>query len=177
MKPLKKVLLVILLIPVVLVIISFFLPSSYSVRRSVSIQAKPETVFALINSLKRWPEWSAWTVARYPDMKTTYSGPDAGTGSAMAWEGKASGNGSMKITSSDPAKGITYDLDFEHGRYLSKGDLTFQPSGDSLTLTWINSGNLGWNPVSRLFGLLMDKMMGGDMETGLKNLQKAAEGK
>jgi hypothetical protein len=83
----------------------------------------------------------------------------------------------MKITGSDQAKGITYDLDFEHGRYLSKGDLTFQPSGDSLTLTWINSGNLGWNPVSRLFGLLMDKMMGGDMETGLKNLQKAAEGK
>jgi hypothetical protein len=146
------------------------------VQRSVTTTAKTDTVFPLINTLKQWQDWSAWTVTRFPGMITTYAGPDAGVGASMTWDGKESGHGGLTITSSDPAKGITYDLDFEHGKYLSKGTIAFQPSADSLIITWSNEGDLGWNPVSRFFGLLMDKMMGSDMETGLNNLRRKAEG-
>src|SRR5262249_49767905 len=132
-----------------------------------------------INELKRWAEWSAWTEARYPAMKTTYAGPASGTGASMSWEGKKSGQGTLQITSSDPAKGLIYDLDFEHGAYRSKGTITFQrvDSGNSLVVTWSNAGSLGWNPVSRYFGLFMDSMMGPDMEAGLKSLQTKVEAK
>jgi hypothetical protein len=172
---LKKIILVVLLIPIVLVGISVLLPAHYQVRRTLVMPAKPEAVFAMVNTLKQWPEWTAWNVVRYPDMQISYAGPESGVGAAYSWSGKSSGNGTLKLTSSDPAKGVTYDLDFEHGKYVSKGQILLRPVADAVEVTWINEGNLGWNPVDRYFGLLMDRMMGPDMETGLRNLQRRVE--
>ena len=41
--------------------------------------------------------------------------------------------------------------------------------------TWHNEGPLGMNPVARYYGLLMNKMMGPDFETGLHNLKVRVE--
>ena len=177
MKPIKKVLLVVLILPILLVVVSLFLPSRYRVERRVLCKGRPEVVFAQINTLKNWADWSAWTVKRFPDMVTTYAGPDSGPGASMTWDGKSSGNGTLKIASSDPAAGITYDLAFEQGRYISKGRIQLEAAAESVTVVWVNEGELGGNPVSRFFGLLMDKMMGPDMAAGLANLQKLAEAK
>jgi hypothetical protein len=177
MKPFKKILLIILSIPVLLLLVSLLLPSKYRVERTTVINAKPDAIFARINTPKQWPEWTAWTVAKYPDMKMTFSGPESGVGATYAWEGKSSGHGTLRLTRSEPDKLVGYDLEFEHGKYLSKGDFVLEPVGESVKVTWSNEGNLGWNPVSRYFGLLMDKMMGPDFEEGLRNLQKKAEAK
>jgi hypothetical protein len=183
MRALKKIILAVLLIPIVLVIVSLFLPSKYRVERRVTISAKPGAVFPYINTLKRWPEWTAWTVANYPGMKIGFdyfAGPEAGVGASYIWEDKSTkhtGPGTLKITSSKPDKGISYDLDFENRTYVSKGVITLEPSGEAVTVIWSNEGNLGWNPVSRFFGLFMDKMMGPDFEEELRNLQKRVEAK
>ena len=42
------------------------------------------------------------------------------------------------------------------------------PAGDSCMVHWIVEGDLGYNPVNRYFGLLMNKMMGPDFERGLE---------
>lgn len=177
MKTLKKIVLAVLLIPIVLVLVSFFLPSSYRVERSATIRAKPEAIFAQINTVKRWTEWTAWTTNKYPDMTMAFSGPEAGVGANYSWAGKSTGQGSLTLTQSEPGKGIGYNLNFENGKYLSKGGITLAASGDSVTVTWFNGGDLGWNPISRIFGLLMDKMMGPDFEEGLRSLQRAVETK
>jgi len=177
MKALKKILLIVLLIPIALVVVSLFLPSTYRVERRVTISAKPGAVFAPINMLKQWPEWTAWTVAKYPDMKVSFAGPEAGVGASYSWEGQSTGQGTLKITRSEADKGISYDLNFENGKYLSKGAITLEPSGESVEVTWSNEGDLGWNPVSRFFGLFMDQMMGPDFEEGLRNLRQRVEGK
>jgi hypothetical protein len=177
MKALKKVILAVLLIPIALVIVSLFLPSTYRVERRVAINARPGAVFPHINTLTRWPEWTAWTEAKYPDMRISFTGPEAGVGASYSWEGKSSGRGTFKITMSEPDKGIGYDLDFENGKYVSKGAITLEPSDESVSVIWSNEGDLGWNPVSRFFGLFMDNMMGPDFEEGLRNLQKKVEAK
>lgn len=177
MKALKKVILAVLLIPIVLIVVSLFLPSIYRVERRVGMNVRPGAVFPHINTLTQWPEWTAWTVAKYPDMKVSFTGPEAGVGASYGWEGKSSGRGTLKITRSEPDKSIGYELDFENGKYLSKGAITLEPSGEAVTVVWSNEGNLGWNPVSRFFGLFMDKMMGPDFEEGLRNLQKKVEAK
>lgn len=177
MKVLKKVILAVLLIPIVLVVVSLFLPSTYRIERRVTINAKPGAVFPHLNTLKRWPEWIVWTATKYPDMKVSFTGPESGMGASYSWEGKSSGRGTLKITRSEPDKSISYDLDFENGKYVSKGSITLEPTGESVSVTWSNEGNLGWNPVSRFFGLFMDKMMGPDFEEGLRNLQKKVEAK
>ena len=177
MKALKKIILAVLLIPMALVVVSLFLPSTYRVERSVAINGGPGAVFPYINTLKRWHEWTAWTVIKYPDMKVSFSGPEAGVGASYSWEGKSNGRGTLNVTRSEPDKSIGYDLDFENGKYVSKGAITLEPIGESVSVTWSNEGNLGWNPVSRFFGLFMDKMMGPDFEEGLRNLQKKVEAK
>jgi hypothetical protein len=171
----KKVLLIVLLIPVVLAVISLFLPSHYRVVRSIQINARPEAVFTNINTLRTWPEWTAWTVTRYPDMKVSFAGPEAGAGATYTWEGKTSGTGLLKLTRSNPDKSVEFDLDFEHGQYVSKGAIVLEPSGDSTKVTWSNEGDLGRNPVSRYAGLFMDKFMGPDFEKGLQNLKQRVE--
>ena len=74
-----------------------------------------------------------------------------------------------------PAAGITYNLAFEQGRYISKGRIQLEAAAESVTVVWVNEGELGGNPVSRFFGLLMDKMMGPDFEHGLAGLKTLAE--
>lgn len=175
MKLLKRLLLGIGILLALLAIVGFFLPSRYRVERSIVVNAPAEAVFARVNTLRTWPEWTAWTKAKYPDMETTFSGPDAGVGSVYQWSGKSSGIGSLKITEAEPAKRIVYDLDFENGKYLSVGTIAFIPEGASTRVTWVDEGALGANPINRWFGLMMDSMMGPDFEAGLKNLKQQSE--
>jgi len=176
-KILMKIVLVIVVLAGVAAVGGFFLPSSYKVERSASMKAKPKVVFSYLNDLKRWPEWTAWTKERFPDMNISYSGPESGVGASYSWQGESVGKGTLKITNSDPAKGVDYDLNFDDGKYLSKGTLKMAEEGDLVKVTWTNEGALGNNPVNRYFGLLMDKFMGPDFETGLKNLQQRVEAK
>lgn len=177
MKVFKKVVFVLVALVAVFLVVGFFLPGSYRVERSIVIRCKPDAIFAKVNTLKHWPEWTAWTVARFPDMKLTFTGPEAGVGAVYSWAGKTSGSGTLKITKSEPGKFIAYDLDFEHGKYLSKGEISFVAEGEMIAVKWANSGDLGENPVNRWFGLLLDRMMGPDLQAGLENLKKQAEGK
>jgi len=175
MKILKKLLLIVVVLVVLLAVIGLFLPSHYRVERSVTMRAKPDAIYAQISNFKNWLQWIAWNQTRYPDMQVTFDGPESGVGAGYSWDGKSSGQGTIKLTRAEPEKGIAYDLDFEHGKYKSRGEIILAPSGDSAKVTWTNEGDLGANPVNRYFGLLMDKMMGPDFEEGLNNLKRKVE--
>ncbi len=175
MRILKRLLLALIILIVLLAVIGFLLPSKYHVERNVTMSAKPETIFPYLNNLKSWPDWTAWTTKKYPDMKTNFTGPEAGVGATYNWEGQSIGIGSIKLTNSDPNTGINYDLDFDNGKYLSKGSIKMQPSGSGVNVIWANEGDLGNNPINRYFGLLMDRFMGPDFEEGLNNLKQKVE--
>ena len=116
MKLLKKIALVLLVLVVLLAVVGFFLPSHYRVERSVSIRAKPEAIYAQISNFKNWLQWTAWNQTKYPDMQVKFEGPESGVGAAYTWEGKSTGQGQIRLTRADPDQGISYDLDFEHGK-------------------------------------------------------------
>lgn len=175
MKWLKRILLALLILVVLFVCVGFVLPGSYKVERSITINAKPEIIYKPLSDLKTWNDWTAWNDRRFPDMKTKISGPDSGAGAAMEWTGKDVGDGAIKLTKADPAEGIEYDLDVDNGQLTAKGRVKMKIVGDKVEVTWSNSGDLGWNPVSRYFGLLMDSFMGSDLEFSLRNLKGATE--
>ena len=175
MRLMKAFALVLLLLPVVLLLVSFFLPSKYRVVRNVPMKTSADAIFAQINSPRTWPEWTAWTRARYPDMQVSFSGPDSGVGATYSWAGQSAGQGTLTITQSDPGKGISYDLAFENGKFKSQGAITITAAGDQLNVTWSNEGDLGRNPIARYFGLMMDRRMGPDLEQGLGNLKRKVE--
>ena len=175
MKLWKKLLLGLLALAVLFVVVGFFMPSRARVERSLDMTATPDTIFRRIATLTRWPEWTAWTTNRFPDMQMKFSGATSGVGATMIAEGKSSGNGTVTITRADPAKGIRYDLDFEHGTQLFHGSITFDSVNDGMKVTWAIETDMGWNPFKRWAGLVLDKLMGGDMAAGLARLKSHAE--
>lgn len=174
---LKRLILAVLLVPILLILIALFLPSKYRVERKEIIKATPESIQPWLAQLQRWPQWTVWNTNFDPTLVFTFRGPAEGAGAEMSWTAR-SGNGSLKLTSADPKTGVTYELNFEQGKFVSHGGVTFAPAeAGATTVTWFNEGSLGWNPVWRYLGLLMDKMMGTEFEKNLGNLKQKVEPK
>ena len=177
MKRIKQCLIAVLLLVVALVVVSQFLPSSYHVERSVLVAAKPVAIYPWVAVLKKWPEWSPWTTAKDPTLVYRYEGPEEGVGAVSRWDSKKMGDGMMRLIQAESTKGVAFDLAFEKGKYLSVGRIAFEPSGDATRVVWSMDGKAGSNPVDRLFGLVMDRMVGPDFEEGLGKLKLKVEAK
>lgn len=171
---LRKIVLAVLLFPILLLVVSLFLPARYQIERSVVIKAAPEAIFPYLNELRRWPEWTAWTTNREPSLVYQVTGPATGVGAVQSWTAK-SGNGSIKLTASDPKVGVSYELNFNEGRFVSTGRIQLFPVDGGTRVLWTNEGDFGGNPIGRYLGLLMDRMMGADCEIGLRNLKAKVE--
>lgn len=153
-----------------------FQPAEYSVSRSAFFTAAPDTVFEQINNLNKWEKWSPWA-AMDPEQKVTFEGPLAGVGATMSWEGKETGVGTMKITTSVPHERIEMQLDFKKPmEATSQSVFVFEPEGGGTKVTWTTSG------VNNFFGkafaviMNMDKCLGDQFVEGFDNIRKIVEG-
>jgi uncharacterized protein YndB with AHSA1/START domain len=151
-------------------------PDSFRIERSASIKAPPEKIFALINDLHQWASWSPWEKID-PALKRAYSGAESGKGAAYEWEGNNKvGSGSMEILESVPSSRITIKLDFiKPFEGHNTAEFKIERAGDSTTVTWAMFGPSPY--LSKVMGLVfgMDKMIGGQFETGLANLKAITE--
>jgi len=177
MKLWKKLLLGLLALLVLFVAIGFFLPVKQHIERSIVVRGKPEEVFNLVATLKRWPDWTAWTTNRFQDMTLRFEGAESGVGATMIAAGKSSGDGTVKIVEADPTSGIAYTLDFNHGLQVFAGAIRYTNMPDGLRVKWRLDADLGLNPLKRWGGLAMGSLMGGDMEHGLERLKVHVEEK
>ena len=169
MKIAKNILFGFLGLLAVLFVISIFLPSTFKVERSLAIHKSADTLFNQVNNLKNWQNWDPWERAD-PTMTHEYLG-DGGMGATHSWKGK-DGNGTLTILQSISPDIVIYQLQFE-GFEPMQGRIEFDAETDSITnVKWVMEGNMGNNPIKKYFGVMMDKMMGPDYESGLKNLAK-----
>jgi uncharacterized protein YndB with AHSA1/START domain len=152
-------------------------PAVFRVERSATIEAPPETIFALLNDFRHWPGWSPWEKLD-PAMTRTHSGAGSGAGAVYAWEGnKKVGAGRMEITDSQTPSRVTIKLDFSRPFEAHNiTELTLEPSGNSTVVRWAMHGPNTF--VTKIMGVFMsmDKMVGKDFEAGLANLKGLAEG-
>ena len=174
MKTLKKIFLVIVIIIVVLVIIAFLLPKTYHIERSTMIKGDKALIYDLTSHFSKMDLWEPWKDA---DTAAVYTvvGPDGQVGTYRTWDGKKVGNGQMTLTELIPGQLVGYDLAFDHGKYLSKGKVVIETVGDSSKVSWIDDGDLGYNPIARYMGLFMGKMLIPDFDKGLAKLKKIVE--
>jgi len=167
---------VVVLIAIVAIVVSLQ-PSAFRVERSASIESPLSRVFANVNDLRTWEDWSPWAKID-PNCTMTYEGPPTGTGSSMHWSGNNKvGEGKMTITESRPSEYIRFALNFFRPfKANNVAEFTFQPQGNGTRITWIMSGDK--NFMCKIFGLLMsmDKMVGKDFEKGLSQLKAISEG-
>lgn len=154
---------------------TYLLPRHVSVTRSITIDAAPESVFPLVNSLQAGQGWSPW-LSRDPEAKLVYSGPDSGVGNTLEWtsEHPNVGTGKQVITTSQPPRRVESDLDFgENGD--AKAAFTLEPAGSGTLITWSLDTDMGMSPMGRWLGLMMDRWIGADYEKGLASLKTLVE--
>lgn len=175
MKFLKIFGLTILIIVVLVVVVSFFLPSKGIVERDIVINSTAPVIFNQINTLKNWEMWSPWHKID-PQMKLTYEGPPGGKDALYKWESTHPkvGNGILKIIESNPFDLIITSMDFmESG--VATGIYKLEKNADGIKVTWRIETDLGMNPFTKYLGLMMDAMLGAEFEKGLNSLKVLSE--
>ena len=69
-------------------------------------------MFAQVNDLQKWDDWSPWAKLD-PNAKVTFSGPQSGDGASFKWDGNDKvGAGTMTITESKPNERVATRTDF-----------------------------------------------------------------
>lgn len=152
-------------------------PDRFRIERSIRIDAPRETLFAVVSDLHQFDGWSPWA-ALDPDMRKTFSGAASGVGAVYEWQGNSKvGQGRMEIIDAvEPAR-VVIKLDFlKPFEAHNTAEYVLVEATDGTEFTWAMHGPS--NFMSKFMSLFfsMDKMVGGQFETGLARLKALAEG-
>jgi hypothetical protein len=174
MRPMMRLILGLCALVLILAGVALELPNQVTIARSTVINAPEPVVFAYLNSLKRFNEWSPWT-ARDPQLQATLSGAEQGEGAKIEWHSdkKSVGTGSMEITGSDPNRHIDLAVDFNGLDGTAFYDIS--PSGSGSKVIWGFSHQSGASPIKRWKGLMLDRYVGADYSAGLVKLKELIE--
>lgn len=151
-------------------------PDEFHVTRTATIPSSPEKVFAQVNDLRAWEQWSPWAKLD-PNAKSIYEGPATGEGAAMKWSGnKKVGEGRMTIVESRANEFIRFKLEFLRPfKATNTAEFTFAPQAGQTIVNWSMSGQNNFG--SKIFGLIMncERMVGRDFEKGLASMRAVVE--
>jgi hypothetical protein len=161
---------------VALLLMASMKPDTFSLERSVIIEAPAERIFGLIDDFRQWEGWSPWAKID-PAMKTVFAGPATGPGSSYAWEGNNKvGKGEMEITASSSPTQVTLRLHFiKPFEATNTTEFIIEPAASGHRVRWKMSGAQPF--TSKMFAVVvdMDKMIGRDFDKGLAAMKALAE--
>lgn len=162
-------------LPLAALVLGLFLPKQQQVVRRILIKAPVEKVQPHIQDLSKWPQWTTWNTTNHPNITYEFSGPLEGEGSVMSWEEPLQGSGSVTIISSDPATGIEYEMSVSGSEDPIVGELRYESVDQGTEVTWTAETNMGDGLFAGYMGLMFDRLMGGQIQTGLANLKNQLE--
>jgi uncharacterized protein YndB with AHSA1/START domain len=174
MRPMMRLILGLCALVLILAGVALELPNQVTIARSTVINAPEPVVFAYLDSMKRFNEWSPWA-ARDPQLQATLSGAEQGQGAKIEWRSdkKSVGTGSMEITESDPNRHIDLAVDFNGLDGTAFYDIS--PSGSGSKVVWGFNHQSGASPIKRWRGLMLDRYVGADYSAGLVKLKELIE--
>lgn len=151
---------------VVIALAALLLPRKVVVTRQADVSLSPEAVIERVASTDGFQTFNPYCTTD-PDLKITPFGPASGVGSGFGFEGKE-GKGTQTVTALT-AKSVTHLIDLgAMGKPVQT--IEAQPFGNGARVTWTVTSDMGFNPVFRIFGLFMDRMLGKTYELGLRNI-------
>lgn len=151
-------------------IVGILLPGTVEVRRTVEVDASPETVFPFVNSLEAWTEWTPWG-----EVDSELDGPGEGTGARRVWDDPSMGSGSLTLVDTRPPERVDYLVEIEDGAIRFEGTISIEASGPGSLVTWTERADLGWNPVLGWTALTMDESQGRQLTESLGRLRRLVE--
>ncbi|WP_422930465.1 SRPBCC family protein [Singulisphaera sp. PoT] len=173
---LKRALLVFAVLFVAFIGLVAMQPSEFEVDRSATIAAPASLAYGLVNDFHKWEGWSPWS-KRDPSARKTFEGSPTGTGAVYHWDGNAEvGEGIATITESKPSELIKIRLEFiKPFAGTNFAEFRFKDEGGETLVTWSIKGRCNFIAKGLHLFLDMDKMIGGDFESGLREIKYLAE--
>ena len=174
MKLLTKILMAVGVLIVILLIITIFLPSTYTVERNTNIKTPAYKIYYQIATTGYWDKWDPWMDLDLK-QKRVYSGAPYGKGSYFTFESAKSsiGKGKVEITRVNPMMEVDYDLSFVDSPDSSFGSFKLIQLDSSTNVTWKVSGKLSF--LKKWFGFMMEGVVGNQFEKGLAKLKNLCE--
>ncbi len=155
-------------------LIAAFLPSHYTVERSIVINHPDSLVFMQVADFNNWIKWNPWTELERT-AENIISGPPGSVGAKWSWKGKKIGAGVMEIIEIEPYRLVHSKVVLVEPQKNVTDDIwEFEPTPEGVKVTWRNSGELAY-PTGRFFGLFREFLLGGQFEHGLQNLKARCE--
>lgn len=142
---------------------------SFTINKTITIQASPEKVYSIISDYHHWPAWSPWLITE-PEVKV-----DVKTGGKeYSWQGKRTGSGEMKVMKENAPQRLDMVVHFlKPWKSTSPVWFELKQQGQATEVTWGMTGSLPF------FMFFMTKMMtayiGMDYERGLLMLKDYVE--
>ena len=148
-------------------LVALLLPRKVTVTRTAEVPMSPAQVIETVASTDGFQTFNPYCTTD-PDLKITPFGPASGVGAGFRFEGKE-GKGTQTITAVTDSR-VTHLIDLgAMGKPVQ--EITAERSGNGAEVTWTVTSDMGFNPIFRIFGLFMDRMLGKTYELGLKNMK------
>jgi len=100
----KKLLSFLILLLIILGVIGYFLPTNFSVNKSINISSNSAHIHDFVGDLNKWQEWTVWK-GDDPEIEIFIGEKTKGIGANQRWTDKH-GGGSLTFTSWSPDNGI-----------------------------------------------------------------------
>jgi len=181
MKRFKKIVYVFLGLVAILLLVALFIPTTTVVKRSVIISRSQSETFEFVKSLSNQEQYGVWWKDD-PKMQISSQGTDGTVGYVHAWKSKNDNVGEgqqriLKIIEGQQKSRMDIELKF------IKPFKSVAPSYMSTEMLSKNKTRVSWAITSKmpypmnLIGAIMnmEKMLGDDLNQGLKNLKVILE--
>jgi uncharacterized membrane protein len=171
-----KVLLIIAAIVIAFVGISRFFSPSYFVKETIVVNKPIHETFSYLNNVKNWEEWSLWNKSVDSTLYFFYTGKTDSVGAKQYFAGNLIGSGSIKITNNSEDTLIWYHMNLRGGDMIANGRFEFKSVNSTQTeIAWIDSGNVGNNPIKRYMIPMVTKNTTQTFQQGLSRIKERIE--
>lgn len=143
-----------------------FLPRDVTVTRSGVVPAAPQQIVALAASNSGYQRFNPYLPSD-PDLRIETFGPESGVGSGFRFDGP-DGKGQQTVARVEEGA-VHYNIDLGPMGQPTQS-ISAVRQGDVSEVKWAMHADLGMNPIARVMGLFMDRMVGSTFERGLQNM-------
>ncbi len=178
----KKLLLglgaILVIFTLIFVAIASTQPTDFEVVESLEIKTNQGAVFAQINELKNWRNWSPW-LKKDPQTELEYGEKTAGIDAWYSWKSQKFGEGKMTIT--DVVREDAFKMKLEFLAPMSgeaKAYFKIKPVSDSVVQVFWRFEGKNQSFFDKFFFKVfsVQKSLSQDLKEGLQNLKVLVEG-
>lgn len=155
--------------------VSLFFPHAYKIERTVQINKPVDDVYGFMSDFRNWQKWSLWNKQTDSTIHYFYGKRSDSTNGRQYFHGKLLGSGRFVFNEALPNEKLVYNLYMHEGEINANGTFLFSGDATQTQLTWLDSGDVGYNPLFRF--MIPSKVSATErtFDDGLKRIKEELE--